>query len=168
NIEPLLADHYPALRARSFLFHFIRLSIHQEREYAVFACRNIHRYFAAIQPASPCRLFAPEFYLIGLLRDGDLEDHSLRIPSLRAVRFQAESGLLPALARSPFCPFFLGTAAANSAAATAAISWSPLPARAASGLAASRRSRKPVSMRAAAKSACSRIRRNSGKLLLMP
>src|SRR5262249_7914696 len=139
NIESLLADHYPALRARALLLHLIRLSIHQEREYAVFPCRNIHRYFAAIQPASPCRLFSPELYLVGLLRDGDLEDHSWRIPSLRAARFQAESGLLPALARSPFWPFLCGAAAANSAAATAAISWRPLPARAASGPAASRR-----------------------------
>src|SRR5262249_40277482 len=100
--------------------------------------------------------------------DDDLVDHRRSIPSSRAARFQAEvTDRCGSSLRRPL-PAGGAVVAVKSAAETAAMSSSLLEDALAEAGDASKRSRKPVSIRAATKSGCSRIRWNSGRLVLMP
>src|ERR1051326_5310421 len=115
--------------SRGLLLDLVGFSIQQQREDAVLGGGYIQRQLTAIQLAVPALAHALQLDAIGLLRDSDFIDHSLRSPSRRPARFQAESSssFLRGPALTPVCPFFCGAEAANNAAETAAISGRPLP-----------------------------------------
>src|SRR5215469_16184348 len=100
----------------------------QERQHAVLCRDHVKRHVPSIQLALPCLLGPYQFHAIDFLRDGDFIDHSLRTPSLRAVRFHADSLLRCSEADAVLLrwPFLDRAVAANSAAETAAISARPL------------------------------------------